>query len=81
LLSKHCDHSCKRSRLFQHVRLRLDQVALDRLEVQPALDMQKIAESQEFKQPATIDDPAILGEIAESLQPAGYAKDGLKVAS
>jgi len=32
-------------------------------------------------QPVTIDDPAILGEIAESLQGAGYAKDGLKVAS
>jgi propionyl-CoA synthetase len=43
--------------------------------------MQKIAENQEFKAPATIDDPAILGEIAESLQGAGYAKDGLKVAS
>ncbi len=43
--------------------------------------MQKIAENQEFKSPATIDDPAILGEIAESLQGAGYAKDGLKVAA
>jgi len=36
--------------------------------------MQKIADSQEFKTPATIDDPAILGEIREALQPAGYAK-------
>jgi hypothetical protein len=30
--------------------------------------VQKIADSQDFKQPATIDDPAILGEIAEALQ-------------
>ncbi|MGE0660050.1 MAG: propionyl-CoA synthetase [Reyranellaceae bacterium] len=36
--------------------------------------MQKIADSQEFKTPATIDDPAILGEIREALQPVGYAK-------
>ncbi len=43
--------------------------------------MQKIADGQSFKQPATIDDPTILGEIAESLQGAGYAKDGLKVAA
>ena len=41
--------------------------------------MQKIADSQSFKQPATIDDPVILGEIAEALQGAGYAKSGLKV--
>ncbi|MCA0303767.1 MAG: propionyl-CoA synthetase [Proteobacteria bacterium] len=37
--------------------------------------MQKIADSQAFKQPATIDDPAILGEILDSLKPLGYAKD------
>ena len=43
--------------------------------------MQKIADSQDFKQPATIDDPAILGEIAEALQGAGYAKSGVKVAA
>jgi propionyl-CoA synthetase len=43
--------------------------------------MQKIADSQDFKQPATIDDPAILGEIAEALRPAGYAKSGIKVAA
>jgi propionyl-CoA synthetase len=36
--------------------------------------MQKIADGQDFKQPATIDDPAILEEIRESLVPAGYAK-------
>ncbi len=36
--------------------------------------MQKIADSQEFKVPATIDDPAILGEIGAALKPAGYAK-------
>ena len=43
--------------------------------------MQKIAENQTFKAPATIDDPAILGEIADSLQGTGYAKEGLKVAA
>jgi propionyl-CoA synthetase len=43
--------------------------------------MQKIAENRQFKQPATIDDPAILDEICDSLQGAGYAKEGLKVAS
>jgi propionyl-CoA synthetase len=43
--------------------------------------MQKIADDQPFKQPATIDDPAILGEIADSLKGVGYAKDGLKVAA
>lgn len=36
--------------------------------------MQKIADAQEFRMPATIDDPAILGEITEALQPLGYAK-------
>jgi len=36
--------------------------------------MVKIADNQEFKMPATIDDPAILVEIKESLQTIGYAK-------
>ena len=36
--------------------------------------MQKIADSQDYKAPATIDDPAILGEIAQSLKTVGYAK-------
>jgi propionyl-CoA synthetase len=35
--------------------------------------MQKIADDMEYKMPATIDDPAILPEIAEALQPVGYA--------
>jgi propionyl-CoA synthetase len=43
--------------------------------------MQKIADSQSFKQPATIDDPAILDEITESLQGIGYAKAGKLVAA
>ncbi|AEI92479.1 propionyl-CoA synthetase [Roseobacter litoralis] len=34
----------------------------------------KIADSQEFKLPATIDDPAILDEIKDALQTIGYAK-------
>jgi propionyl-CoA synthetase len=36
--------------------------------------MQKIADGQEYKTPATIDDPAILPEIAESLAGVGYAR-------
>jgi len=36
--------------------------------------MQKIADNQDWKMPATIDDPAILGEIADSLGAVGYAK-------
>ena len=36
--------------------------------------MQKIADSQDYAMPATIDDPAILGEIDEALQGVGYAK-------
>jgi propionyl-CoA synthetase len=35
--------------------------------------MQKIADGQDYKIPATIDDPAILGEITESLRTIGYA--------
>ncbi len=34
--------------------------------------MVKIADGQEFKMPATIDDPAILDEIAEALKTLGY---------
>ena len=36
--------------------------------------MKKIADSQEYTLPATIDDPAILGEITDALKNAGYAK-------
>ncbi len=36
--------------------------------------MQKIAEGQDYKAPATIDDPAILPEIAEALRAVGYAR-------
>ena len=36
--------------------------------------MQKIADDQEWKMPATIDDPAILDEIAAALRGAGYAR-------
>ena len=38
--------------------------------------MVKIADNQEFKLPATIDDPAILDEIKAALQTIGYAKEG-----
>ena len=36
--------------------------------------MRKIADSEEYKIPSTIDDPAILGEIEEALKGIGYAK-------
>src|SRR5207248_6136022 len=36
--------------------------------------MKKIADSQEYTLPATIDDPAILDEITDALKGAGYAK-------
>ncbi len=36
--------------------------------------IQKIADGTEWKMPATIDDPAILDEITETLQELGYAK-------
>nr|WP_281193331.1 propionyl-CoA synthetase [Magnetospirillum moscoviense] len=36
--------------------------------------MQKIADNKDYKMPATIDDPAILEEIDESLQGIGYSK-------
>jgi propionyl-CoA synthetase len=34
--------------------------------------MRAIADGEDYRMPATIDDPAILGEIAESLKRAGY---------
>lgn len=36
--------------------------------------MVKIADSEDYKMPATIDDPAILDEIKDALIPMGYAK-------
>jgi len=36
--------------------------------------IQKIADNQEFKVPATIDDPVIIDEITEALEGVGYAK-------
>ncbi|MBI4969121.1 MAG: propionyl-CoA synthetase [Rhodospirillales bacterium] len=38
--------------------------------------MQKIADVQDYKMPATIDDPAILPEIEQALTTVGYAKKG-----
>ncbi|MFS8979796.1 propionyl-CoA synthetase [Cupriavidus necator] len=37
--------------------------------------MQKIADGQEYKTPATIDDPDVLPEIRMALRSVGYAKD------
>jgi propionyl-CoA synthetase len=34
--------------------------------------MRKIADGEEYRMPATIDDPAILGEITEGLRAAGF---------
>jgi propionyl-CoA synthetase len=36
--------------------------------------MQKIADSEPYKTPATIDDPIVLEEITTALRPAGYAR-------
>ena len=36
--------------------------------------MVKLANGEDFKMPATIDDPAILDEIKTALQPLGYAE-------
>lgn len=38
--------------------------------------IRKIADSEEYRMPSTIDDPAILGEIEESLRTIGYAQKG-----
>ncbi len=38
--------------------------------------MRKIADSEDYKVPATIDDPVILDEITTALQGIGYAKEG-----
>ncbi|NQV22441.1 MAG: AMP-binding protein, partial [Rhodospirillales bacterium] len=37
--------------------------------------MRKIADSETYRLPPTIDDPAILGEITDALKPLGYAKE------
>ncbi len=37
--------------------------------------MKKIADCEDYRMPATIDDPAILGEIGEALKRVGYARD------
>jgi propionyl-CoA synthetase len=39
--------------------------------------MQKIADSEQYQTPATIDDPAVLSEISDALQTIGYAKPGM----
>jgi propionyl-CoA synthetase len=36
--------------------------------------LQKLADGEDFKMPATIDDPAIIDEIAEVMQDLGYAR-------
>ena len=41
--------------------------------------MRKVADGTEFRVPSTIDDPAILQEIAEALAPIGYGKVPVKL--
>jgi propionyl-CoA synthetase len=36
--------------------------------------MRKIADGEEFTTPATIEDPAVLAEIGETLRGIGYAR-------
>ena len=38
--------------------------------------MRRIADGEDYRMPATIDDPAILGEIEEALARAGYPEQG-----
>ena len=38
--------------------------------------MRAIADGEDYRMPATIDDPAILPEIAEALAKAGYPQQG-----
>jgi propionyl-CoA synthetase len=38
----------------------------------PRVTIQKIADGSEWKMPATIEDPDVLGEIASALSPIGY---------
>ncbi len=80
------DHETIRTELIQRVRETIGPVAAFRLvAIVKRLPktrsgkilrgtMKKIADSTPWKMPATIDDPAILDEIAEALQGLGYAK-------
>ena len=36
--------------------------------------MRRIADGEDYQMPATIDDPAVLGEVSEVLMRAGYGK-------
>ncbi len=80
------DHETIRSELVKLVREKIGPVAafklvtvVDRLPKTRSGKilrgvMVKIADSESYKMPATIDDPAILGEIEGSLKELGYAK-------
>jgi propionyl-CoA synthetase len=85
------DHGTIRSELVQRVRDTIGPVAAFRLVAIVARlpktrsgkilrgTMKRIADSQPWKMPATIDDPAILDEIAEALHGLGYAKQPSRV--
>jgi propionyl-CoA synthetase len=85
------DHGTIRSELVQRVRDTIGPVAAFRLVAVVARlpktrsgkilrgTMKRIADSLPWKMPATIDDPAILDEIAEALHGLGYAKQPSRV--
>ncbi len=85
------DHAEIRHELVQRVRETIGPVAAFRLVAIVARlpktrsgkilrgTMKRIADSQPWKMPATIDDPAILDEIAEALRGLGYAKEPSRV--
>jgi len=85
------DHAEIRQELVQSVRDTIGPVAAFRLVAVVARlpktrsgkilrgTMKRIADSQPWKMPATIDDPAILDEIAEALHGLGYAKQPSRV--
>jgi propionyl-CoA synthetase len=83
-----CDAETLRSELIQRVRASIGPVAafklvasVDRLPKTRSGKilrgtMKRIADGSEYRMPATIDDPAILGEIEQALAAIGYAKRG-----
>ena len=87
---KVCERSCANTspRKKQMVRRRIGPVAAFRTAlVVPALPktrsgkvlrgtMQKIADAEDYKLPATIEDSSVLTEIYEVLRQVGYAKAG-----
>ena len=59
--------------LVENTGLTFEQIA-DFCALHP-LEVQAIADGEDYRMPATIDDPAILGEIGEALARAGYPQN------